>query len=96
MTTLQDIISDEEIERVHAYANFGKVPKRVVVADALFQCAGGYTPGSTAMAIISEHGLLHLSTIGKRTKVLSKKGHKYLYEAFKHTTYDAEHAARNL
>ena len=93
--SVQDIISDEEVERVHANAQFGSMPKRVVIAEALLQCAGGYTPGSTALAILSEHGLLHHSTLRKRTKVLSKKGRKYLFEAFKHTAYDAQHAARN-
>ena len=92
---IQDIISDDEVERVHANAQFGSMSKRAVIAEALLACAGGYTPGSTALTILSEHGLLHLSTIRKRTKVLSNKGRKYLYEAFKHTTYDAQHLARN-
>ena len=37
-----EIITDEEIERVHANANFGPMDKRTVVNQGVLKCASGY------------------------------------------------------
>lgn len=73
----QDIISDEEIERVHAYATFGDMSKRDVVDQALLKCACGYHQGYTATRIILEHGLINSEYN------LTVKGKEYLWATFK-------------
>ncbi len=75
----EEIISDEEIERVHAHANFGTMEKREVVNQAVLKCASGYYQGSTSNAIVREHGL-----VGSNYR-LTKKGKRYLWAAFSST-----------
>ena len=72
----EDIISDDEIERVHGNANFGSMDKRVVVNQGVLKCASGYYQGSTSTAIIKGHGL-----IDDEYK-LTPKGRTYLWAAF--------------
>lgn len=72
----KEIISDEEIERVHANANFGGMDKRTVVDQGVLKCASGYHQGYTSTEILKEHGL-----ITDKYK-LTKKGQKYLWAAF--------------
>lgn len=72
----EDIISDEEIERVHANANFGSMDKRTVVNQGVLKCASGYYQGSTSNAIIREHGLVN------DQYELTPKGRSYLWAAF--------------
>ena len=72
----EEIISDDEIDRVHANANFGSCPKRNVVNDTVLQKAFGYHCGHTATIIVQEHGLL-----GKNGR-LTKKGFRYLQSAW--------------
>ena len=74
----EEIISDEEIEMVHAFANFGSMKKREVVDYGVLKCASGYYQGSTSTAIIREHGLIDSKYN------LTAKGRTYLWEAFGH------------
>jgi hypothetical protein len=74
--SVQEIISDEEIEKVHANANFGSMDKRDVINLGVLKCASGFWNGSTASAIIKEHGLVN------KEYELTAKGRKYLWEAF--------------
>jgi len=71
-----ELISDEEIERVHANSNFGSMSKRDVVNYGVLKCASGYHQGSTSAQIIREHGL-----VGGNYR-LTEKGKQYLWEAF--------------
>jgi len=73
---VEEIISDEEIERVHANANFGTMDKREVVAHGVLKVASGYYQGSTSKAIIAEHGLID----GEYN--LTAKGREYLWASF--------------
>ncbi len=73
---VEDIISDDEIERVHANANFGSMTKRDVVNQGVLKCASGYYQGSTSTQIITEHGLVDAKYR------LTKKGKRYLWAAF--------------
>ncbi|MDE2447303.1 MAG: hypothetical protein KGO94_14095 [Alphaproteobacteria bacterium] len=75
--TTADIVSDAEIERVHAHANFGKIPKRKVVDDALESTFAGFSTGYTAHCIIIEHGLAKISGAKRKVKV-TPKGIRYL------------------
>ena len=72
----KEIISDEEIERVHAKANFGGMAKRDVVNQGVLKCASGYYQGSTSMQIIKEHKLIN------DAYELTPKGRTYLWAAF--------------
>lgn len=72
----EEIITDEEIERVHANANFGSMSKRQVVNQGVLKCASGYYQGSTSTQIITEHGL-----IDDKYR-LTPKGRMYLWAAF--------------
>lgn len=72
----EEIISDDEIERVHANANFGSMDKRTVVNQGVLKCASGYYQGSTSNAIIKEHGL-----VDDKYR-LTPKGRAYLWAAF--------------
>lgn len=80
MTPVQEIISDEEIERVHANANFGSMPKREVVNYGVLKCASGYYQGHTSTQIIKEHGLI------TDDYQLTPKGRMYMWAAFGDST----------
>ncbi|MCI5208526.1 MAG: hypothetical protein D3910_06980 [Candidatus Electrothrix sp. ATG2] len=73
---VKEIISDEEIDRVHGCANFGGMKKRDVVNYGVLKCAAGYHQGSTSEAIIRAHGLIN------KQHDLTPKGKVYLWEAF--------------
>jgi len=72
----KEIITDEEIERVHGNANFGSISKRDVVNQGVLKCASGYYQGHTSNQIIKEHGLV------TENYKLTTKGKKYLWAAF--------------
>ncbi len=76
-TKPEEIVSDEEVERVHANANFGSMPKRDVLNYGTLKTACGYYHGSTSTSICIEHGL-----ITEKTHKLTKKGRQYLWAVF--------------
>lgn len=84
----EDIIPDDEIETVHAYANFGSMSKRAVVNDGVIKYFIGYTGGSTQMAILSEHGLIrrHKNVHSMRAS-LTKKGLDYLRSILRQASF---------
>lgn len=61
MKSTTEIIPDDEVEAVHAFANFGDQSKRDVVDEGVLKYAFGYEAGSTQLAILREHGLLKAS-----------------------------------
>ena len=73
---LSDLISDNRLREVFANANFGNMPNREVVRQALLKCAGHLHQGYTAKTILLELGL-----VGKNY-TLTKKGARYLYFAY--------------
>lgn len=73
---LQDIISDEEINRVHADANFGSMDNRQVVNQGVLKCASGYYQGNISRRIIKKHNLI------TDEYELTSKGKAYLWSAF--------------
>lgn len=75
---VQLIVSDEDIERVHADANFGSMPKRTVVDEGVLKAAMGYSTGSTQMGILLEHGLVRRPDNRSKSLDLSRKGQNYL------------------
>lgn len=83
MEKTSDIISDDEIERVHANANFGDMSKRDVVDEGVLQYAFGYDTGHTQMTILREHGLLRSSKARSYKADLSAKGKNYLRSMFR-------------
>ena len=76
-----DIISDEEIERVHGGANFGpQTTPREVVNNGVLKCAFGYHQGNTARHILYHHGLIK-ERYGEGY-TLTAKGRDYLVAAW--------------
>lgn len=71
-----EIITNDELEAVHANANFGNVSKRDVVRYGLLKCASGFHQGHTSTQIITEHGLIN------KEYELTAKGRSYLWAAF--------------
>lgn len=76
MSKPQEIITNEEIERVHGNADFGGMGKREVVDQGILKCASGYYQGHTSTQIITEHGLV------TKEYELTPKGRTYLWAAF--------------
>ncbi len=76
MRKAEEIITDREIEKVHANANFGSMNKRDVVNLGLLKCAIGYYQGYTSRQIIKEHGLIN-DEYG-----LTNTGKEYLWSVF--------------
>lgn len=72
------IITDEDIDRVHANANFGSMSKRDVVNEGVLKYAFGYTGGHTQLCILLEHGLIRKPAPGRYDSTLTKKGLRYL------------------
>lgn len=78
MKTPEEIISDEEVESVHANANFGpSYTKREVINMGVLKCAAGYYQGHTSKTICERHGL-----IKEKSYTLTRKGREYLWAAF--------------
>ena len=92
MEELKKMITDEQLEKTFAYANFGDSTKRDVVRYALMKVACGYHNGHTSQSIINELGLCTKKLIqdddGEYTKEinLTKAGQQYLYQSFKNGT----------
>ena len=78
ITPTQEILSDEEIERVHANANFGTTDKRRVVEEGVLKYAMGYTSGATQLAILVEHKLVRRPRGTSYHTTLTDKGQDYL------------------
>lgn len=72
MTTVEEIISDDQIDAVHGNASFG-ISKREVVRLGVLKCASGYYQGFTSQNICKEHGLID------ENYKLTEKGRKYLW-----------------
>jgi hypothetical protein len=79
----KEIITDEEIKRVHGNANFGSMDKRTVVDQGVLKCASGYYQGHTSNMIIKEHGLVN------DEYELTPKGKAYLWAAFSNKPSDS-------
>jgi hypothetical protein len=80
--TPNEIISDDEIDRVHGHANFGSMSKRDVVNEGVLHCAFGYEGGHTQMMILLEHGLVRRSRGRRFSTSLTNKGKAYLRAAW--------------
>lgn len=74
---MAEIVSDEEIVRVHANANFGSMPPRQVVNDGVRKVAVGYHCGHTQFTILREHGLITKPRGMSYDCNLTKKGKRY-------------------
>lgn len=75
---LAEIISDDEVIRVHGHANFGPtMTPRAVVNEGVLKYAIGYHSGHTQLSILLEHGLIIKPRPGSYDANLTKKGKKY-------------------
>jgi len=74
---LENIVSDEEIEKVWGNADFGnELTKRQIIANGVLKYASGYHSGNTLQSILKELGLLTIQLY------LTKKGKAYLWSYF--------------
>jgi hypothetical protein len=73
-----EILTDDDIERVHGHANFGGMAKRRVVNEGLLKYAFGYHTGYTQMSILIQHGLIKTPKPGSYRAGLTEKGKRYL------------------
>jgi len=76
METVEQIISDEQLNITWGNANFGSMSKRNVVANTLLKCASGHYTGNTAKCIAEELGLV------TKKWTLTKLGKRYLFVAY--------------
>lgn len=75
---LSEIISDDEILRVHGHANFGpQMTPREVVNEGVLKYAFGYHSGHTQLCILMAHGLITKPRPGSYDASLTKKGKRY-------------------
>lgn len=91
MSAPDEIISDEEIVRVHGHANFGSMTPREVVNDGVRKYAVGYTGGSTQLSILREHGLITAPKGISYQANLTEKGKRYARSIYD-TTVAAAHS----
>lgn len=73
---VEEIISDEEVDKVHANANFGSMSKRDVIKYGVLKVASGYYQGHTSKTICMEHNLIYPDY------TLTPKGKEYLWAAW--------------
>jgi len=76
METVQDLITDNQINISWGNADFGEVSRRELIANSLLKCASGYSTGSTAKYILEDLGLV------SKDWELSHKGQRYLFAAY--------------
>lgn len=74
----EEIISDEQVTRIHGHANFGSMSPRQVLAEGVWKYSMGYTSGYTQMSILLEHGFIRKPKPGQYRSTLTKKGEAYL------------------
>lgn len=88
---LQELISDAEIERVHANAFFGSEDKRQVINRNIVSVFCGYHIGGDARRILIDHGLVRVrKNLGLAA---TKKGRDYAFAVFLTLTEIAERNA---
>lgn len=90
---LREIVSDDEVARVHGNANFGTMSPREVVNDGVRKYAVGYQGGHTQLCILMEHGLITKPRPGRYDASLTKKGRRYFRE-LQQSAADALEAAK--
>ncbi len=81
--TPQEIISEEEIIRVHGHANFGSMTPREVVNDGVRKHAVGFSSGHTQLCIMLEHRLITKPKPGSYRASLTQKGKRYARSIWK-------------
>lgn len=74
--SVEDIVSDEQMNEAWANADFGACPRREVLRQELLKLASGYHTGKFATCILQE-----LLLVDDKLK-LTKLGQHYLYAAF--------------
>ncbi len=77
MTDVSNIISDEDIIRVHGFASFGTMSPREVVDEGVLKYAMGFTGGWTQVSILLEHGLIQRPKPMSYKSRLTQKGFAY-------------------
>lgn len=79
--SVKDIVSDEDMAKAFANANFGRMAHRDVLKFAVLKCACGYYQGFTSRTIATELGLITWQYN------VTKKGREYIWAAFADGTH---------
>lgn len=74
--SVEEIVSDAEIEKAFLNTNFGGMQPRVVVSQAVLKCASGFYQGHTSKTICEELNLI------SSAYEITGKGRAYLWAAF--------------
>lgn len=77
METVEQLISDEQIEAVWDNFNFGATSRREIIRQTLLKQVCGFSSGRTAMFLVRELGLVY----GDSTN-LTPYGKRYLWAAY--------------
>lgn len=73
--TIQDIVSDEEVESVHGDIADGSERKRDYLSMAVLKVSSGNKLSANEIAVLDAHGLMD-------ARGLTQKGRSYLWAAF--------------
>lgn len=73
--TVEELVSDEELDKAFAHADFGRPPREVVRLGVL-KAASGFYQGYTSTAILVELNLINSDY------ALTQKGKHYLWKAW--------------
>ncbi len=83
METVQDLITDKQVDIAWGEADFGTFyDKRDVIKYSLLKFACGYKTGKTAKSILEDLGLI------TQNENLTQRGKRYLYVSFKHSSQE--------
>lgn len=74
----EPIISDEEIVTAFNHTNFGRTDNRTILEQSVLKKLVGYPCGYTITVIMQD-----LELIGKKTPNVTKKGKRFVADAFK-------------
>lgn len=74
--SVEELVSDEELNAVWGHANFGGMTKREVIALGTLKCLSGWAQGHTGKVICQQLGLI------TEKYTVTAKGRAYLWLAF--------------
>lgn len=80
--TVKGIVSDEELYKAFAHANYGDMSPRDVVRLGLLKTACGFSHGYTSTQILLELGLIVEKTRKAGREMLTDRGRRYLWHAW--------------
>lgn len=81
--SIEEIVTDEELNKAYGNSNFGSLSQRDVLKYAVLKCASGFHQGHTGKSIAQELGLISTK---RGSNELTRKGKDYLWYAFQNNS----------